>query len=141
MEKQWLLASEILTKTHISLALFGFDIVEEDISYLCNGLTRKTFPKTGQWKSPSVRWVRAGLIVWDFLLFTSSVEMTEGQVVLLTRDEERWRVQLTCRVLEAHVQTRMELGDLIYSDVQSYSRVCGRAVLALEKIEVFQEEE
>jgi hypothetical protein len=138
MEKEWHLATKVLRKINpVLVTMFGFDNVEEDINIVCNGLTKKNFPKKDVWTSQNARWVRAGLVVWDYLQ-KSSVE--ENQVFAMTRDVGDWRLVLMCKVVEVHLQTRDELSGLMFSDVQQFSKVCGRAVLAIEKIEIFKVE-
>lgn len=138
MEKSWLDAERRVGSFGKALVEeFGFDVNENNLNYVCNGLTRSTFPKAGNWDSDSVKWHRAGLGVWDFFKNVSSVqEPTEGDTVVLTRESKTHRISLRCAVLESHLQTKSEIGELSMGDVATYSSVCGRAVLLLEGIQI-----
>jgi hypothetical protein len=138
MERSWLEALTKVSKHDPALATdFHFNLTEINLNIVYNGLNRSTFPKTDIWRSPRIKWHRAGLGVWDFFMENSSVDKPmEDDIVTLVRETDKYIVALKCKVLEAHLQTKEELGELSADSVSKYSIVCGRALLILEGMKI-----
>ena len=137
MEKSWRTGLKI-AKAELGdqYALFDFDKMQE-AHYVFNGMNRKTFPKEGVWTSSEIKWSRSGLGVFDFLLAKSAIpKPEEDDLVVLSKKIASVEVVLTCRVLESHIQSREEIGDLFFGNHASYSTVCGRSILALVDVSI-----
>lgn len=138
MEKSWIDAARRVAEVDKALVEeFGFDLNENNLNYVCNGLNRSTFPKTGNWLSSRIKWHRAGLGIWDFFMESSSVpEPEEGGHIVLTRETKTHKISLRCTIMESHLQVKSEIGELSIDDVMRYSKVCGRAILFLDGMQV-----
>lgn len=134
MERAWVTAQAEARKAKVEKE-FGFNLNETNLNIVCNGKHRRNFPTEGLWRSPGFKWSRVGLGIWDFLMSRVDIPPPEeGNSFSLTRETDRHIVTLQCTVIESHLQTKSEIGSLSEEDVPSYSKVCGRAVLQLDKL-------
>jgi hypothetical protein len=138
MNKKWNeVEDDLRVKFPDVVSKFNFDKNETNINIICNGLNRTSFYKTEIWTSQNIKWYRVGLGIWDFLLSTASIRCPEeDDIITLSRKDKPYIVEIKCKVLESHLQTKEEIGSLSVDDKVIYSKVCGRALLQLETVRI-----
>lgn len=115
--------------------MFNFDLDREDLNRVVNNKTRLNFEKTDIWTSPHIRWHREGLGVWDFLLASRKITPpAEGDIVVISRSIKDAHIEMTCRLLEVHMQSKDVLGH--YVESLRYSVVTGRCVMEFVKMKI-----
>lgn len=135
MESSWLKAYEFVNRCYPHCVQeFGFDLLNDDLNYICNGMNRNTFHQSQLWVSRDVKWRRVGLGVFDFLRKNTRVPLPDtDDTIDLQRTVGFDCITMRCIVQEIHLQQKEELGELMAmdGDKPAISSVCGRAVLLL----------
>ena len=133
METSWIDAKVVAFKNLGAEKAIAFDFDKLEMAhYVFNGYNKYTFPKTDPWRFGMIRYVKVGLGFFDFIRPNSSYELPElNSLITLERNIKKTVVKMDCVVLESHLQTKEELGELHFGDHFSYSTVCGRIVLMI----------
>lgn len=133
MEQSWYKAERQMTANARELVEpFGFNVMTDDLNVVINGKNRNTFNKDNLWYSYRSSWHREGLGVWDFLLRNSHDKTPVAEdVVKMWRIVGNVRIDMECRVIEAHLQTPEVVGK-----GGVISSVSGRSVIELLKITI-----
>lgn len=136
MDTSWIKAAQQVAAKNVEwVAMFGFELNDDDLNYIVNNKTRLTFDKEDIWESPHIRWHREGLSVWDMLIASTKFNFPEeGSIVEMHRDIGRVGITMWCRITEIHRQSREELGS--YVETVSYSLVTARCILEFIKMEI-----
>lgn len=111
---------------------FNFD-KNDQVHRILGMYNYRTFPNKGAWTSPHILWQRVGLGIFEFKLIKTTIPQ-KGDIVVLTKTVNRRRMELKCKVVQAHLRSRNEVGTVSISGIPSYSKSCGKCVLDLLSI-------
>lgn len=101
-------------------------MLDDDLNRVVNNKNRLSFNKEDLWHTKRSSWHREGLGVWDFLLKSSRDRIPEeDDIIHIWRVIDSVRIDITCKVLESHMQSTEELGedkkDVVISSVSGRS--------------------